>query len=148
MIKTIAGRYWTRGSTKGQIAGRYWLPLEEDMSKTKLTQALGPLDRVCHSRLVNGISFGHWVALRLDSPGGKEGKAPGLRDSQGPACSWKVCRRGGSYQTDIGQPKSFASKVASIITRLKPTPQELAEVRKIARKVTRRATSNRKGRRP
>jgi hypothetical protein len=46
------------------------------------------------------------------------------------------------------QPKSFASKVASIITRLKPTPEELAEVRKIARKVTRRASSNRKGRRP
>ena len=48
----------------------------------------------------------------------------------------------------LGQPKSFASKVASIITRLKPTPEELAEVRKIARKVTRRASSNRKGRRP
>jgi len=46
------------------------------------------------------------------------------------------------------KPKSFASKVASIITRLKPTPEELAEVRKIARKVTRRGSSNRKGRRP
>ena len=48
----------------------------------------------------------------------------------------------------LGQPNSFASKVARIITRLKPTPEELAEVRKIARKVTRRASSNRKGRRP
>jgi hypothetical protein len=48
----------------------------------------------------------------------------------------------------LGQPNSFASKVARIITRLKPTPEELAEVRKIARKVTRRTSSNRKGRRP
>jgi hypothetical protein len=53
-----------------------------------------------------------------------------------------------AMRSTLGQPNSFASKVASIITRLKPTPEEIAEVRKIARKVTRRASSNRKGRRP
>jgi hypothetical protein len=45
------------------------------------------------------------------------------------------------------QRKSFASKVASIVMRLKPTPEELAEVRNLARRVARKVSSNRQGRR-
>jgi hypothetical protein len=42
MIKTIAGRYWTVQQRAKSQAGKssFGLPLEKDMSKTKLT----PLD--------------------------------------------------------------------------------------------------------
>ena len=86
------------------------------------------------------------ACLAAQSPRAKEGKPLAfetLKALRVPARS-----AGEAEAMTLGQPKSFASKVASIITRLKPTPEELAEVRKIARKVTRRASSNRKGRRP
>jgi hypothetical protein len=47
----------------------------------------------------------------------------------------------------LKQRKSFTSKVASIVLRLKPTPEELAEVRNIARRVAWKVSSNRQGRR-
>jgi hypothetical protein len=51
MIKTIAGRYWTGGSTKGPNRK----PVEKDMSKTKLT----PLDppELAGSAMTRGASM-------------------------------------------------------------------------------------------
>ena len=51
------------------------------------------------------------------------------------------------HRPTLEQRKSLASKVAYIIERLKPTPEERAEFRELARTVARKLCSNRQGRR-
>jgi len=54
---------------------------------------------------------------------------------------------GETHRPTLAQRKSLASKVAYIIERLKPTPEERAEFRELARTVARKLSSNRQGRR-
>ena len=53
-----------------------------------------------------------------------------------------------AHRPTLEQRKSLANKVAYIIERLKPTPEERAEFRELARTVARKLSSNRQGRRP